>query len=199
MRSDWVDPQPAFRHVRDLYARGMPIARMSEVSGLCGRTMRGFLRGTVREAGRDRPVTGITPKVLGRVLAIEFAPPWTPDGFSPAKFRAVRESQRISRNALAKSAGLCPETIQSWETGRCKPTRKENLDAVLRLLGVEWEAVSGPPEKAAEDAFEMVFSDGIAGPDADWLPKYPCHVCGNVFESRTLLATHPHPKKKVPA
>lgn len=43
-----------------------------------------------------------------------------------------------------------------------------------------------PPEFAIESDF-------------DYTPLYPCGVCGREFYSRTELAQHPHPKKKVNA
>lgn len=32
--------------------------------------------------------------------------------------------------------------------------------------------------------------------ESDFVPDYPCLVCGVTFKSRHLLATHPHPKKE---
>jgi hypothetical protein len=31
----------------------------------------------------------------------------------------------------------------------------------------------------------------------DYIPSYPCQVCGETFKSRRLLATHPHDRKPV--
>jgi transcriptional regulator with XRE-family HTH domain len=196
-----VDAQPAMDHIRGLAAKGMLLLDMAEDSGLNERTIRGFFNGYVQTKGHRRPTSRCLPETLRIVLAIKFRTGWTGEGFRPDLMRGLRESKGFSRHALASAAGICPETIQYWETGRSLPKYKKKLDAVLLLLGATWEDVSGPvvTEQAAEDEYSVIFSEGLLGVDADYTPEYPCHVCGAPFRSLLTLRTHPHPKKKVSA
>lgn len=194
-----VDRRPAGDYARNLHAKGMSYASMARQSGVSERVLHGLVEGWVPEKGGRRPVERCSTETEAKVFGIRFRADWRPDGFSPEKFRGLRESRGLARYALAKAAGLCPETIQFWENGRSLPKRKKNIDTVLALLGAEWSDVSGPLVDVEEesDEFSMVFFDGVTDSLDDEVPDYPCLVCGGIFRSRLMLASHPHPKKKV--
>ena len=194
---DLVDAQPAIDYIRDLHSRGMLVKDMSEQSGLNDRTIWGYLKGFVSKGKGPRPIDKCVPETLRRILAIQFVEGWTNEGFRPDLFRGLRESRGLPRHALAKASGICAETIQYWETGRNKPKDKRKVDAVLSALGASWGDVSTPPaeEVMSDDSFEMVLFDGFLDPEVDYIPDYPCLVCGGTFRSRVTLARHPHPKK----
>ena len=182
-----VDAAPAMQHVRMLSAKGMLAKDIAARAGVTDRVIYDMIRGK-RPNGHN--VKCCSPDHSAAILAIEFAPSWTGEGFSPEKFKAVRESRNLSRKALGKLTGLNECTFQYWETGRSKPVRRANMEAALRALGAEWEDVSGPVEPVEEselDSFSMEFVD-------EFIPDYPCQVCGNTFRSRRLLAEHPHRK-----
>jgi transcriptional regulator with XRE-family HTH domain len=187
-------------HVRALYAKGMSSQAMADQAGLNDRTIRAYINGYIAVGdGQRRPVIYGTVVTLEKILALKFKRDWTAEGFRPDLLRAVRESKGFSRRALGRAAGICPETIQYWEIGKNLPSRKKNVDAVLAILGIGWEQVSGSgsgPEDD-QDAFSMVFSDGVLDAEADYIPDYPCLVCGGTFRSRLMLAQHPHARKKV--
>lgn len=193
-----VDAQPTMDYVRALFAKGMPVQSMADQSGLNTRTILGFINGYIA-TGRDyrRPVKRCTAETRAKVFALKFVPAWKPDGFRPDLLRGLRESKGLSRMALAKASGLCTETLQYWETGRSLPSRKNNIDTVLRVLGAEWEDVSGAKttREVPADEYSMIFSEGVIDQDADYTPSYPCHVCRATFQSLLTLRTHPHPKK----
>lgn len=195
-----VDAQPAKDHIHALRAKGMPFQAIATAAGLNDRVIRGLDKGTYRNSGKTYNVRRCSQGHLDSILAVQFEPPWDPTGFSGVKFRQVRDSRNLSRKALAKLAGLNETTLIYWENGRSMPTRRKNIEATLQALGASWEDVSGPvaPREVEEepgdtlDAYSMTFRD-------EYIPDYPCLVCGHTFRSRRLLAEHPHPKKKVSA
>lgn len=184
-----VDASPAVRHAKALLAKGMEVVDMVKQCGLTDRVVRGFTRG---EYVPGRPIVRCQPKTLDIIMSIEFVKSWDPKDFVPEKFRVIRDAQGISRYSLAQASGVCSETIQYWETGRSLPTRVKNLEKVLNVLGAGLEDVTGPVTDSLADDYEVIF---LSRGDADYAPDYPCHVCGTIFRSRRLLATHPHPKK----
>lgn len=188
-----VDAAPAVAHAKALLAKGMMVRDMVRQCGLSDRMIRGFTQGQYREG---RPIERCTPKTLEIISGITFEKSWVPKDFVKEKFRALRDSRGVSRYSLAKAAGLCPETLQQWEEGTCLPTRPANLEKVLAVLGAGFEDVTGPLTPEGVDDYEVAY---VARGDQDYAPDYPCHVCGIIFRSRRLLATHPHPKKKVTA
>ena len=118
----------------------------------------------------------------------------SPAGFSPERFKAVREARNLSRRGLAKLVGMDEGTFQHWENGRSLPKTQVNLQRALDVMGASWEDVSVPVDGAPADEFTY------SPPDRDeYIPDYPCLVCGHTFRSRVLLREHPHPKKKVSA
>lgn len=187
-----VDAQPAIDRVRLLVAKGMTVADMIACSSLTGRTLHGLNNGFYVVEGSRRPIKRITQSTMDDILGIEFKLSWTPDAFRPEKFRGAREAKGLSRVVLGKLTGLCPETFQYWESGRSVPKRKANMDKALAVLGVEWEDVSGPVEAVEPDEVAAYKPTGLN----DIIADYPCGVCGGIFRSRYLLATHPHNRKK---
>ena len=188
-----VDAAPAVAHAKALAAKGMAVRDMMRQCGLSDRMIRGFAAGSY---ANHRPIVKCTPKTLAAIMSIEFVKSWDPADFVKEKFRALRDSKGISRYSLAQASGVCSETIQYWETGRSLPTRLGNLEKVLTALGAGLEDVTGPVTVEQADDYQVMFA---AKGDADYAPDYPCHVCGIIFRSRRLLATHPHPAKKVAA
>lgn len=186
-----VDATPAREHVAALAAKGMSGASIARKCGLTPGVIYGLLNGTHRVNGKLYQVKQCSPGNAARILAVEFEAPWDPEGFSPEKFRRVRESRNLSRFSLGKLAQLNDTTIQHWETGRSKPAREDKIRAALDALGASWEDVSGPVEKPGDDGYSVEFVD-------EYIPDYPCLVCGHTFRSRHLLANHPHPKKRKP-
>lgn len=196
-----VDAQPVLDHVQGLAAKGMLVSDMAEQCGLSDRLVRGLFNGYYAAGnGIRRPVRRCTPETFRKAMSIRFRHTWTPEGFRPDLMRGLRDSKGLSRSALGEAAGICPESIQYWETGRSRPKYKKKMDAVLKVLGAGWEDVSGPVvvEAVVEDCYTMVFSDGVVDPMADYDPGYPCQICHIEFKSLLLLRTHPHPKVKVP-
>lgn len=184
-----VDAAPAVAHAKALVAKGMTIPDMVKNCPLGDRMVRGF---AVGQYAPGRPILKCTPKTLETILAIEFMKSWDPKDFVPEKFRALRDSRGIARYSLAKAAGVACETIQYWETGRSLPTRPANLEKVLAVLGAGFDDVTGPLTADQADDYQVTY---VPKGDVDYAPDYPCHVCGIIFRSRRLLATHPHPKK----
>lgn len=190
-----VDARPAMDHVRSLVGKGMSIAAIAKKSGCSTRTIYGYYNGWVYGGGVKREVRRCGEMVLRDVLAVEFEQGWDPSVFSPKKFRALRESQGLSRVVLGKMAGFSPEGIQYWEDGRSQPKRLNNLERVLEALGADLEDVCGPVVETEQDEYVYV-EERPFDPEADFIPNYPCGVCKQEFRSRTLLATHPHPKMR---
>ncbi len=194
-----VDASPAMAHVRALHAKGMRPDTIARHAGVNDRVIRGLIAGHYRSGGKIYNVKRCSQEHLDSILAVPFEPRWDPTGFSREKFQRFRESKGVSRVSLAKLAGLNASTIQYWENGRSLPTRKNNFQAALQVLGASWEDVSDPvePKEGIEpgdmlDSYSMSFRD-------EYVPDYPCQVCRQTFRSRRLLAEHPHPKKKVSA
>lgn len=187
-----VDAGPVMAHVRALSAKGMPLPLIVERSGVAQRSVYGFLHGFVVRNGARHQVKQATASAAAAVLAVEFEPGWNPEGFSPEKFKQLRESRNLSRRSLARLTGLTEWTFQYWEQGRSVPTRKANVDAALKALHAEWQDISGPAVQPDADEYEVTFRPN---PEEDLIPNYPCGVCGNIFRSRTLLARHPHPRR----
>lgn len=177
-------------------AKGMSVGLISRAASISERTARGLFDGyLIKSGGRRVPTARITASVHEAILAVEFEEAWTPKGFSGQRFREIRESRNLTRRGLAKLTGLCPETFQYWENGRSVPTRQRNVDLALTVLQAEWRDVCDPvvQEESGFDEYEAAFT---VDPEADVISDYPCGVCGNTFRSRTLLARHPHPRKK---
>lgn len=187
-----VDATPAMLHVRTLISKGMGVRPIAERAGVTVRIIYGLRDGRMRSNGKMRPVRRCSPQNLAKILAVEFEPDWTSEGFDGARFRAAREARGLSRRTLARMTGLDECTFQYWETGRSRPKYRDKFEAALNALGVDWEDVSGPA--GGDDSYEESFTQ--AGVD-EFIPDYPCLVCGQTFRSRVQLATHPHAKKEV--
>jgi transcriptional regulator with XRE-family HTH domain len=191
-----VDAQPAMDHVRMLVGKGMTILDIIERTGLTSNTIHSLFSGVSNTHKKNRPVKQCVESTLSIVLAVEFEPSWDPRVFRPEKFRGAREAQGLSRRTLGRSAGLCSETIQYWENGRSLPKRLSNLNKALRVLNLRLEDVTGPVEDELEELLPDEEREFVPDPVADVISDYPCAVCGGMFRSRTLLATHPHPKRQ---
>lgn len=112
--------------------------------------------------------------------------------FTPQKFKEVREAKGYSQAALEAAAGFSSGYIHHWESGRNVP-RVARLNAAMRVLGCVFDDVSGSPSLR----FEPEPSSVTLRPQDDMiLTPYPCHVCGQGFRSRRMLATHRHPRKE---
>lgn len=193
-----VDASPAMDHIRALRSKGMPFRAIADAAGVTDKIIRDLHAGERRNSGKVYQVRQCSPKNLAGILAVRFVPGWDPAGFSGVRFREVRESRNMSRPAVARLAGLNESTLIYWETGRSMPTRRPNIEAALKVLEASWEDVCGPPGPAWQpaeppdlDAYSETFVD-------EYIPDYPCQVCGHTFRSRRLLAQHPHPKKEKP-
>jgi transcriptional regulator with XRE-family HTH domain len=195
-----VDAQPAMDHVRMLVDKGMTILDIIERTGLTSNTVHSLFSGVSNTHKKNRPVRQCVESTLSIVLAVEFEPSWDPASFRPEKFRGAREAQGLSHRTLGRTSGLCSETIQYWENGRSLPKRLGNLNRALHVLNLRLEDVTGPveDEPAAEEAADVEW-EYTPDPVADVISDYPCGVCGGIFRSRTLLATHPHARKKADA
>ena len=192
-----VDAQPAMDHIRMLVGKGMLIVDIIERTGLGSNTINSLYSGVSNTHQKARPVKRCVESTYDTILALEFEPSWDPASFRPEKFRGAREAQGLSRRTLGRASGLCSETIQYWENGRSLPKRLGNLLKALRALNLRLEDVTGPVEDEPAVAAEASDFEWEYTPDpvADVISDYPCGVCGGIFRSRTLLATHPHARK----
>ncbi len=66
-------------------------------------------------------------------------------GFSPAALRRLRASARLSLDELGDLAGVSPQAVSTWETGRIKPSPVA-LAAVARVLRVSVADLAPVPE-----------------------------------------------------
>jgi transcriptional regulator with XRE-family HTH domain len=194
-----VDAQPAMDHVRMLVGKGMTILDIIERTGLTSNTIHSLFSGVSNTHQKNRPVRRCVESTEKIILDLEFEPSWDPASFRPEKFRGAREAQGLSRRTLGRTSGLCSETIQYWENGRSLPKRLSNLNKALRALNLRLEDVTGPVEDEPSEEASDVEWEYTPDPVADVISDYPCGVCGGIFRSRTLLATHPHARKKADA
>lgn len=58
--------------------------------------------------------------------------------FNPRTFVFIRESQQLTKQALADKLSISRKTIEAWELEKSRPTRR-NLQALAELLEVDVE------------------------------------------------------------
>ena len=98
-------------------------------------SVRKLSRGSVRPAGSASPAGG------------------EPSG---AQIRAARERMGLTREVFAKRLKVSPSIIFLWESGRSRPRRSANVEALQKLLR------SGTPNKAAAKSSQSAGMDGSA-------------------------------------
>lgn len=69
--------------------------------------------------------------------------------FVGEQIRSLRESRRMSQDALAKAVGVSTNTISRWETAAYKPS-VEDLQKVARYFSVKLSALL-PAEEGQEE------------------------------------------------